>query len=551
MIFFVNIGSSLASKIQSTGTDFKKYLPDASVKSLFFTPTNEHEICQIVNTFKGCKAPGIDEFSPKVVKSVIDLISVPLSCIFNQSICEGVFPEKLKLAKVSPVFKKGNKSDMNNYRPISVLSVFSKILERLVYKRVYSFLEKNNILYGSQFGFRKGLSTSMALLEFLNKIVDAFEKDSFVMGIFIDLSKAFDTINHEILLTKLYNYGLRGIAHKWFFSYLTNRKQCTRFNNSLSDFQYIRCGVPQGTLLGPLLFLLYVNDIYKSAPVFSFTLYADDTNILYSDKDLTKIHNVVNDNLKKVCHWFKCNKLSVNSKKCNYIVFRSSSRRLELEDLYVRLNEDVIPRVDCTKFLGVIIDEQLTWKPHIAYIQNKIAKNIGIIFRLSTFMPKHVLRTLYCTLVLPYFSYCNIVWGSTYQSRLKKLCILQKKIVRIISGASYRAHADPLFCDLKLLKLDDINALQQCNFVYKCVNDQQVPQQLRNFFNFNQNVHEHNTRSSGLLHIPRHRKHLFQHSIRYTGTRHWNNLPKSLKKLSKLKCFSYKVKERLLKCYHL
>ena len=137
-------------------------------------------------------------------------------------------------------------------------------------------------------------------------------------------------------------------------------------------------------------------------------MYADDTNILYSDKDLTKIHNVVNDNLKKVCHWFKCNKLSVNSKKCNYIVFRSSSRRLELEDLYVRLNEDVIPRVDCTKFLGVIIDEQLTWKPHIAYIQNKIAKNIGIIFRLSTFMPKHVLRTLYCTLVLPYFSYCNI-----------------------------------------------------------------------------------------------------------------------------------------------
>ena len=167
-------------------------------------------------------------------------------------------------------------------------------------------------------------------------------------------------------------------------------------------------------------------------------------------------------------------------------------------------------------------------------------------------MPKHVLRTLqYCTLVLPYFSYCNIVWGSTYQSRLKKLCILQKKIVRIISGASYRAHADPLFRDLKLLKLDDINALPQCNFVYKCVNDQQVPQPLRNFFNFNQNVHEHNTRSSGLLHIPRHRKHLFQHSIRYTGTRRWNNLPKSLKKLSKLKCFSYKVKERLLKCYHL
>ena len=425
--FFVNVGSSLASKIQSTDIDFKEYLPNASVKSVFLSPTDEHEICQIVNTFKENKAPGIDEFSPKVVKSVIDLISVPLCHIFNLSICEGVFPEKLKLAKVSPVFKKGAKSDMSNYRPISVLSVFSKILERIVHKRVYSFLEKNEILYGNQFGFRKGLSTSMALLEFLNKVVDAFENNSFAMGIFIDLSKAFDTINHEILLTKLYNYGIRGIAYKWFFSYLKNRKQCTGFNNSQSDFLNITCGVPQGTLLGPLLFLLYVNDLPNSAPLFSFTLYADDTNLLYSNKNLPKMYNIVNDNLEKICTWFKCNKLSVNAKKCNYIVFRNSNRQIELGDLHVRLNNDVIPRVDYTKFLGVFIDEKLTWKPHINYIQNKIAKNIGIVFRLSSFMPKHILRTLYCTLVLPYFSYCNIVWGSTYQSRLKKLCALQKK----------------------------------------------------------------------------------------------------------------------------
>ena len=158
MIFFVNIGSSLASKIQSTGTDFKKYLPDASVKSLFFTPTNEHEICQIVNTFKGCKAPGIDEFSPKVVKSVIDLISVPLSCIFfNQSICEGVFPEKLKLAKVSPVFKKGNKSDMNNYRPISVLSwqFFQRFWSGLCINEFIHFLRKIISFMGVNLDFVK------------------------------------------------------------------------------------------------------------------------------------------------------------------------------------------------------------------------------------------------------------------------------------------------------------------------------------------------------------------------------------------------------------
>ena len=143
-------------------------------------------------------------------------------------------------------------------------------------------------------------------------------------------------------------------------------------------------------------------------------------------------------------------------------------------------------------------------------------------------MPKHVLRTLYCTLVLPYFSYCNIIWGSTYQSSVKKLSVLQKKIIRIISGAKYCAHADPLFYDLKLLKLNDMNVLQQCNFVYKCVN-QPVSQQFRNLFYFNQDIHEHNIRSSGLLHIPRHKKTLFQHNIRYTGPKHWNNLSKNYK----------------------
>ena len=418
MIFFVEIGPKLANISPQNNTDFKTYLSEPNSKSLFFNPVTQREICNIVMRLGNNKAPGIDECSPKIVKLVIELISEPLCHIFNLSLASGTFPDKMKTARISPIFKTGDKEQVSNYRPISVLSIFSKILEKVIYKRTYNFLENNKCLFESQYGFRSDHSTELALLELTNKIIDSFEHDSFAIGIFIDLSKAFDTIDHTILLAKLNNYGIRGTALDLFSSYLSNRKQCTIYNSVQSEYRTITCGVPQGSLLGPLLFILFINDIHRSSNLLSFIMYADDTNIVYSDKNLYHLCETVNTELQNVCNWLCANKLTINYKKCNYIIFRNSTRHIDLNHVEVKLNNQNIPRVENTRFLGVIIDSNLTWTHHVNEIENKVAKNIGIIYRLSFYLPKTVLRTLYCSLILPYFYYCNLVWANTYQNHL-------------------------------------------------------------------------------------------------------------------------------------
>ena len=246
--FFVNIGPTLAKKIEQTDTNFKTYLPQPSVNSLFLSPVSIDEIIDIVKRFKNGKAPGIDDINSVIIKQLINSLSDPLCYIFNLCLSNGVFPDSLKVAKVTPIYKSGDKSDSGNYRPISVLPVLSKILERLIYDRTYNYLQKNNILYNKQFGFRKNYNTSTALLQLTNDIVRAFERKEIAIGIFIDLSKAFDTIDHEILLFKLFNYGIRGPAYNLFKSYLTNRKQCTKFKHvarriyfswGVSDYFYV------------------------------------------------------------------------------------------------------------------------------------------------------------------------------------------------------------------------------------------------------------------------------------------------------------------------
>ena len=372
--YFTGIGPQLASSIQDPEIHFSEYLSKSNSNSIYFYPTNETEICNIVNLFKSNKASGLDDFSPSIIKSVIGTISKPLCHIYNMSMNEGIFPDKLKIARVTPIYKKGDKSEVSNYRPISVLSCFSKILEKIIYKRVITFLDKNDILSKNQFGFRNKYSTSMALVDICNKIVDTFEENSFMIGIFIDLSKAFDTINHSIMLSKLRHYGIRGIAYNWFSSYLSNRCQCTKYKSSVSSLKQISCGVPQGSLLGPLLFILYINDIENSSPLFSFLLYADDTNIIYRHKDLNELQRQANDNLKKVSVWFRANKLSVNPQKCNFMIFSNRSRFHDLTALEINLNSVRLPMVEYTKFLGVYVDSKLSWKYHLREVEKKSVK---------------------------------------------------------------------------------------------------------------------------------------------------------------------------------
>ena len=256
-----------------------------------------------------------------LLKSVHHSLSPLLAALMNKPISTSIYPHLLKHAKVIPVYKTGDETDPCNYRPISLLSVFNQLFEKLMYKRLRSYCEKNGIFFSSQYGFRDNCSTQHPILDILNKIQSKIDAKLFSCGIFIDLKKAFDTVDHSILLHKLNYCGVRGIINTWFSSYLSKRSQSTQIGSTVSNKEEINCGVPQGSVLGPLLFLIYVNDISRCSQIFDFYLFADDTNLLYSNKDLRDLETVVNDELIKVGDWLDAKKLSLNTGKSNFVIF--------------------------------------------------------------------------------------------------------------------------------------------------------------------------------------------------------------------------------------
>ena len=322
--FFVNLGPDLANKIPDSQTEFHTFLKNRTSQSLFFEPVVDEEIKIIINNLNNKKGSGYDGITNFLLKNVVNEIISPLTYILNQSLSNGKVPDKMKIAKVVPIFKKGHKESLNNYRPISLLTTISKILERLVYKRTLKFLIDYNILSNSQFGFRKQHSTTHALLTFVDKVAHAIDNFEHTIGVFLDFSKAFDTINHEILLYKLNHYGIRGRALEWFKDYLTNRKQFVNIKGHDSQYKLISCGVPQGSLLGPLLFILYINDLQNSSHILSFICFADDTNLFLSHRNPNTLINQLNNELKFVQSWIHANKLSLNIEKTHYMIFSNS-----------------------------------------------------------------------------------------------------------------------------------------------------------------------------------------------------------------------------------
>ena len=283
--YFSNIGPNLANRIPPSTISFKHFLQGCRTESIFLRDVEESEIRKIVLSLKE-GAPGIDEITSKALKYVIDHVVSPISHVCRLSLIQGYFPQELKLAKIVPLYKSNDPSHFNNYRPISLLSVFSKIIEKVMYERLYDYLITLQILYEYQFGFQKNKSTYMALIALTDKITKAMERGELCIGLFIDFRKAFDTVDHSILLDKLYHYGIRGVAHDWILSYLTDRKQFVEYNGRKSKILDVKCGVPQGSNLGPLLFLVYINDLAFVSPELFAVLFADDSNFFCTGRDL-------------------------------------------------------------------------------------------------------------------------------------------------------------------------------------------------------------------------------------------------------------------------
>jgi exonuclease III len=298
--FFSSIGCDLAKGIRTSSSDPLSLMQNPIINNFQPQPVSEQELAKIFSSLRN-SAAGYDEIRPSVLKSVFDQIQCPLKYLINMSFEKGIFPDQLKESLITPIHKQGNRKQLNNYRPISVLSVFSKIYEKLMYNQLYKYLIDNNILYLHQYGFQQGYSTDHALITVTDNILSAFNNKEQVLGLFMDMKKAFDTIDHAILINKLEHYGIRNLALAWFKSYLHERPQRVKYSNQiLSDYELMKCGVPQGSTLGPLLFLLYLNDLPLVSNVIKFVMFADDTNAFLRGNNLTAMINSFNTELIKV-----------------------------------------------------------------------------------------------------------------------------------------------------------------------------------------------------------------------------------------------------------
>ena len=532
--YFSNVGLNMSSEIPETNIDPLSYVI-RNESFLFLFPVTNSECLQILKSLKSTKS-NLYSMPAVCYKLYADVFTPVIADMVNLSFQTGSFPNSLKDACITPLHKKGDRKLVSNYRPISCLPFLSKIYEKLLARRLQSFLDLHGILSPNQFGFRKGKSTESAMVNLMEYLYEALDRREYAISIFIDYKKAFDSIDHNILLLKLEAYGVRGVVLDLFRSYLYNRRHCVRIKDCFSEFSIFNVGVPQGSVLGPILFNIFINDICNISPNIKSLLYADDTTFLFSSNSYRTLLNSCNHELINFKTWVDSNKLSVNVEKTHVMLITNRNLISAAPEIYYgNTLLDVV--VECT-FLGVKLDRNLKFVNHIKYICSKISKSIGILYKLRNVVPNYILLNLYHSLVYPYLIYCNVIWGNSFNSILNPLFILQKRVIRIINGESFLAHTNVLFHKCNILKLGDLSNMCMSIFVYK------------NFDLYVQNpTHSYAIRNIHNLRSVYCRLNLTQRSISYIGPKTWNDIPEVIRNCADQREFKIKLKKHLLSKY--
>ena len=446
--YFIETVEHLKSQSQDIPEDgYKQYMNLPACQSIHLNSVKPVEVRKYITSIK-TKACGIDDISPDIVKLSIDVICEPLSFLINLAFKSGIFPGQLKIAKIIPIHKKGNKLKVENKRPISLLNIFAKIYEKAIYTRLYSYIEKFNLISVNQHGFRANHSTETAVTQFIQNVYRALENRHHYVGICIDFSKAFDCLNHRVLIAKLENIGVRGPALKLMTDYLSDRSQITYYNELYSEPAELHCGTPQGSQLGPLLFAIYINDMVNSSLFLSFALYADDSNADASGPCLAPLIQTVNEELTHVNNWITVNYLSTNNTKLLHLLFTHEKTTF---DYILKLGDFIIPRVRHTKLLGLIIDDQLKWSDHTRALSNKLSQLSGVLYLCRNKLSNQSLRTIYFSLAYSHIAYCIAIWGGTWAQHLKPVIVAQKRLLRTIAYAPRDHRSLPLFIQNHLL----------------------------------------------------------------------------------------------------